>query len=71
MFGLTDRGCLEAGKRADINIVDLDAIDIKVPEHRRDLPAGGSRFVQPAAGCVATLNNGVVTREHALRLRCY
>lgn len=64
VFGLTDRGRLEVGKRADINVVDLDALDIKVPEYRRDLPAGGSRFVQPATGYVATLNNGAVAREH-------
>ena len=63
-FGLIDRGRLEVGKRADINVVDLDALDIKVPEYRRDLPAGGSRFVQPATGYVLTMNNGVVTREH-------
>ncbi len=62
--GLTGRGRLEVGKRADINVVDLDALDIEVPEYRRDLPAGGSRFVQPATGYVATLNNGAVTREH-------
>ncbi len=64
VFGLTGRGRLELGKRADINVVDLDALDIEVPEYRRDLPAGGSRFVQPATGYVLTTNNGVVTREH-------
>ena len=64
LFGLTDRGTLEVGKRADINVVDLNSLETKVPEMRTDLPAGGSRFLQLSTGYVATLNNGQITREH-------
>jgi N-acyl-D-aspartate/D-glutamate deacylase len=63
VFGLADRGALEVGKRADVNVIDLDDLNIARPVLRRDLPAGGSRFLQLATGYVATIVNGVVTRE--------
>ncbi len=61
-FGLTDRGELTAGKRADINVIDLDNLTTERPMLLRDLPAGGSRFLQPATGYVTTIKNGVQTR---------
>src|SRR5690606_10756703 len=45
-FGFRDRGTLEVGKRGDVNVIDLDRLDLGLPTLRRDLPAGGSRFVQ-------------------------
>ncbi len=63
LFGLTDRGSLEVGKRADINIIDLENLKIQVPKMHRDLPAGGSRFLQPSTGYLATFVRGVQTRE--------
>jgi N-acyl-D-aspartate/D-glutamate deacylase len=63
LFGLSDRGVLEVGKRADINVIDLDNLKIQMPTMHRDLPAGGSRFLQPSTGYLATLVNGVQTRK--------
>jgi N-acyl-D-amino-acid deacylase len=53
-LGLTDRGRLQVGKKADINVIDLEAIALHVPQVVRDLPAGGSRLNQLADGYVAT-----------------
>jgi N-acyl-D-aspartate/D-glutamate deacylase len=64
MYGLSDRGVLAAGKRADINVIDLENLRIRRPELRYDLPAGASRILQAAEGYLATLVNGVVTRRH-------
>ena len=64
LYGLGDRGTLEVGKRADLNIIDFDRIDIEAPRAVDDLPAGGRRLVQPAHGYVATIVNGVVTRRN-------
>ncbi len=63
LFGLHDRGTLEVGMRADVNVVDLPSLTIHRPKLLHDLPAGGSRFIQPATGYVATLVHGEVTRE--------
>lgn len=64
LFGLHDRGTLEVGKRADVNLIDLASLRIQRPTLHFDLPAGGGRFLQPSTGYIATLVNGVVTREH-------
>ena len=62
LYGLTDRGSIEIGKRADINVIDLDNLTIRAPFVRHDLPAGGSRVLQPSTGYKATIVNGVITR---------
>jgi len=64
LFGFNDRGTLEVGAKADINVVDLDNLALRPPEVARDLPAGGKRFVQNATGYKATIVNGVVTRRN-------
>jgi N-acyl-D-aspartate/D-glutamate deacylase len=63
VFGLTDRGTLEIGKRADLNVIDLEHLRIERPVLLRDLPAGGQRFLQSASGYLATFVGGVQTRE--------
>jgi N-acyl-D-aspartate/D-glutamate deacylase len=63
-MGLTDRGVLAVGKRADINVIDFDAMKLHKPQMVHDLPAGGGRFLQTTTGFVATLLNGEVTRAH-------
>src|SRR3546814_1768246 len=45
-YGFTDRGVIAAGKRADINLIDLDGMALHAPEMVFDLPAGGRRLVQ-------------------------
>ena len=63
LYGFADRGTLQVGKRADINIVDLERLHIDIPRLRNDLPAGGQRFLQLASGYLATIVNGVTVRE--------
>jgi len=60
-YGLTDRGVIEVGRRADINLIDLDALALEAPEMIFDLPGGGRRLVQRATGYSMTIQGGVVT----------
>ncbi|MCU1391757.1 MAG: dan 2 [Ilumatobacteraceae bacterium] len=62
--GLTDRGTIEVGKRADLNVVDFDGLQLHAPHSVDDLPAGGRRVLQLATGYVATIVHGVVTRRN-------
>ena len=64
LFGLTDRGTMEVGMRADLNVIDLEKLSVGRPVAHADLPAGGWRFLQPVAGYRATIVNGVQTRAH-------
>ena len=49
-FGFGDRGRLQPGKRADINVIDFEGLRLHPPEVVHDLPAGGKRLVQRADG---------------------
>ena len=62
-FGFNDRGRLEVGKKADVNVIDHQALRIHHPEMRYDLPAGGKRLVQRADGYTATIVSGVPVFE--------
>ncbi len=62
-MGLTDRGTLEPGMKADINLIDYAKLGLSTPEMIYDLPAGGRRLVQRASGYVATLVSGEVVTE--------
>jgi N-acyl-D-aspartate/D-glutamate deacylase len=63
LYGFDDRGTLAPGKRADLNVIDLDNLRIRQPFMRADLPSGASRILQPSTGYQATMVNGVVTRR--------
>jgi N-acyl-D-aspartate/D-glutamate deacylase len=63
LFGLTDRGTIEAGKKADINVIDMNALRLHPARMAYDLPAGGQRLVQGASGYAATIVSGAVTRR--------
>ena len=63
LYGLSDRGTLAAGLRADINVIDLENLKVSPPKAFHDLPAGGTRLIQPVSGYLATMVNGVVTRR--------
>ncbi len=52
-----------AGKRADLNLIDMKAIGSTYPSIRADLPGGGSRLVGQGTGYVATIVAGDVTFE--------
>jgi len=63
-IGLNDRGMIAAGRKADINVIDYDRLQLRSPEVVYDLPAGGRRLMQRSDGYVATLVSGVpVYRE--------
>ena len=58
-FGLSDRGRLVPGFRADVNIIDFDRLHLHKPELVHDMPAGGRRFVQRVDGYEATIVAGI------------
>jgi N-acyl-D-aspartate/D-glutamate deacylase len=64
LFGLDDRGVIRVGKKADLNVIDMTALQLGVPRMAYDLPAGGRRLLQDASGYDATVVSGVVTRRH-------
>jgi N-acyl-D-amino-acid deacylase len=75
LYGFGDRGALQVGLRADINLIDLEALRLHAPEMVFDLPAGGRRLVQHVDGYratfvagVQTFDDGVATGERPGRL---
>ena len=58
---LTDRGTLQPGMRADLNIIDFDNLNVRLPEMVNDLPAGGARLQQLADGYAMTIVHGEPT----------
>ena len=63
-YGLGDRGLLAPGHKADINVIDFDALSLRRPEVVYDLPTGGRRLIQRASGYRHTFNAGVETVHH-------
>jgi N-acyl-D-aspartate/D-glutamate deacylase len=66
LAGLRDRGTLQPGKRADVNLIDFDEVGSTPPSIVSDLPSGGSRLVSQGTGYVATLVAGEVTFENGV-----
>jgi N-acyl-D-amino-acid deacylase len=66
LLGLRDRGTIAPGLRADLNLIDLDAVRLHRHEVVRDLPGGAKRMLQRADGYVATVVAGeIVQRDGA------
>jgi N-acyl-D-aspartate/D-glutamate deacylase len=61
LYGLGDRGVVAVGKRADLNVIDLDRIELELPEITPDLPTGARRVLQRGRGYAATIVAGEVT----------
>lgn len=59
--GLSDRGVLAVGKKADLNVIDWEATGFSDPYVARDLPAGGKRLLQKSTGYDATILSGKIT----------
>ncbi len=64
LYGLTDRGVIAPGYRADLNLIDFENLALEDPKMIYDLPAGGKRLTQRARGYLATICNGEVTYEN-------
>ena len=62
LYGLHDRGTLEPGMKADVNVIDHEKLTVGPPIAHDDLPAGGTRLLQPVKGYLAVFNTGVQTR---------
>ena len=66
LYGMRDRGRIQPGLRADLNVIDHDNLALGMPITHYDLPLGGARFLQKATGYLATMVNGGVTRRNDL-----
>jgi N-acyl-D-aspartate/D-glutamate deacylase len=64
LYSLLDRGLLAEGYKADINILDFEALALHTPHVEYDLPGGGKRFLQHADGICATIKAGEVIFEN-------
>ena len=64
LYGLDDRGALTPGRRADVNVIDFDALRLRQPEEVHDLPAGAGRLVQRSDGYAATIVAGEIVVDH-------
>jgi N-acyl-D-aspartate/D-glutamate deacylase len=62
-YGMFDRGVLAPGMKADLNVIDFDALHIHAPEMVYDLPAAGRRLVQKIEGYRYTVCRGEVIYE--------
>lgn len=63
-MGLTDRGLIKVGMKADINVIDFDKLEFGPFEVSYDLPAAGRRVLQRAQGYEATLVSGIITHRN-------
>jgi N-acyl-D-aspartate/D-glutamate deacylase len=64
IIGLSDRGRIAEGLRADLNVIQLDALALGEPEVHYTLPSGGRRLIQRASGYTATILKGeIVSRR--------
>ena len=62
--GLGDRGQIRVGLKADLNVIDWDALDFGAVHVQHDLPAGGTRLMQGASGYAYTIVAGDLTYEN-------
>jgi len=63
-LGLSDRGLLKEGMKADINVIDYENLHLGVPKMVQDLPAGGQRLLQPVSGYKGVFVSGEMVIEN-------
>ena len=63
VIGLIDRGTVEVGKYADLNVFDPNGLEIAYPEYVNDFPHGKGRLRVNATGYAATIVNGDIVTE--------
>ena len=64
ILGFSDRGTLAVGKRADVNVINVDSVIEDQPELVRDFPKDTPRLTQKVQGYLATICNGRVIVEN-------
>ena len=64
LYSLLDRGVIAKGMKADLNIIDFEALKLHTPHVEYDLPGGGKRFLQYADGICSTIKAGEVIFEN-------
>ena len=60
VYGLFDRGLIKPGYKADLNLIDFEALSLHRPEMAYDLPGGARRLLQRSTGYDATIVSGEV-----------
>ena len=63
-FGLYDRGVIEEGKKADMNIIDYENLTLNHPEIVYDLPGSNKRLIQRTNGYRETIISGKVAFQN-------
>jgi len=61
IIGIQDRGLLEVGMEADVNVLNPDTVAECMPEIVHDFPGGAPRFIQRSRGYDATIVSGQVS----------
>jgi N-acyl-D-amino-acid deacylase len=64
LYGLTDRGVIAPGKKADFNIIDFERLNAPKPFMVNDLPTGAPRLMATAEGYVKTIVSGEIVQEN-------
>ena len=60
-WGIPDRGLLQPGFAADVNVIDPSTVAPRMAALTHDLPGGARRIIQRADGFKATVVNGALT----------
>jgi N-acyl-D-amino-acid deacylase len=66
LYGLDDRGVIAPDMKADLNLIDLEALHLHAPEMVYDLPKSGRRIIQKVDGYLKTIVNGEVTYDNGV-----
>jgi N-acyl-D-amino-acid deacylase len=66
VLGLAQRGSLQVGNFADINVFDIDTLASAHPTYVNDFPGGAGRLQIGARGYAATIVNGAVVTEQGV-----
>jgi N-acyl-D-amino-acid deacylase len=64
VFGITDRGKLQAGLAADVVIFNPDVVSDGPLKRVYDFPGGADRLISEASGIDAVIVNGQLLRQH-------
>lgn len=62
-MGFHDRGEIAVGRKADINLIDTQAMELHSPRAVCDLPAGGRHLEQTASGYRCTIVGGRIIQR--------